>query len=269
MIERRHIISFVVATLSVFTMGIAAQAKEPLEDSINRVHKKRSNWRLDSILRDDFEDNYREDEVAGWQAFLESTGSQSIGSASGGRLADAREIPKDNSVYIRKNRDGIFGTDETVAILQWLAHSMQIRYPGTVPMVIGDLSRKGGGSFKPHLSHQSGRDVDIGYYLAGNTKAKRFKHATRQNFDLEKNWAMVELLLKTGRVQYLFIDRKLHKLLFEKALEMGWNEEETRKLFEAPIGRRPKSGIIRHVKGHINHIHVRFHCPSNDKSCVN
>ena len=107
----------------------------------------------------------------------------------------------------------------------------------------------------------------MGYYFTGNKRVTHFKTATRQDMDAEKTWTYLELLLSTGQVQYFFIDRKLHTLLFEQALEMGWSEDEARDLFEAPIGKAKRSGIIRHISGHKHHLHVRFRCPEDDERC--
>ena len=200
--------------------------------------------------------------VAEWEAFLDDTPTLSVGSPSRGKLRHGRKLAKEGVGYVRKNDKAAFGTNESVAIIIWLAIRMHAVYPGTVPMVVGDISAEGGRKLPPHASHQSGRDVDLGYYFKDNQYLRRFKNVSRDTMDAEKNWTLIELMLSTQKVQYLFIDRRLHKPLYKEALNRGWSEEELKELFEAPMGARHKHGIIRHQKGH-----VRFTCPESDEDC--
>lgn len=257
-----------------------AEADLPLFEEVFRAQKPdppapagAENWTLDRVISDDILD---EDAVemppppnpaVAWRSLMLGSRSQSVGKSSNGRLKRGRQMPKRGDGFLRKNDKAAWGTDETVALLSWAAMEMTRRFPGTVPMVIGDLSDEDGGRLRPHLSHQSGRDADIGYYFVGNKKLGHFKTATRENLDVEKNWTLIELLIATGQVKYFFIDRRFHKILYKQALEMGWTETEARALFEAPIGKAKKSGVIRHIPGHKHHLHVRFRCPEDDERC--
>jgi hypothetical protein len=255
------------ADLPLFEEIFLAQKPEPPAPS------GQENWTLDRVISDDIDDQDvvemppPPDPAVAWRTLMLGSRSQSIGKSSKGRLSHGRRMPKRGDGFMRKNDKAAWGTDETVALLSWAATEMTRRFPGTVPMVVGDLSDEDGGRLRPHLSHQSGRDADIGYYFIGNKKLGHFKTATRENLDVEKNWTLIELMLSTGQVQYLFIDRRFHKLLFRQALVMGWTEEEARRLFEAPIGKARKSGIIRHIPGHKHHLHVRFRCSHGDDRC--
>ena len=51
-------------------------------------------------------------------------------------------------------------------------------HPGTKRLPVGDLSRRRGGFFPPHVSHQNGRDADIGFYLRKGHNTKYLKYAT-------------------------------------------------------------------------------------------
>lgn len=202
-----------------------------------------------------------------WRSYMNGEDSESVGKPNNGRLLGGRLMPADGRGWIRKNDKGPYGTDETVAMLIWVCRRMVSMYPGTVPLVIGDLSRQRGKKLRPHASHQSGRDVDIGYYFVDNEVLRRFKNASRKTMDVEKTWTLIDLLLSTGQIEYLFIDRKLQPPLYEEAGRRGWSEEELKELFEAPLGKGYRRGIIRHQKGHRHHIHVRFHCDSGDARC--
>jgi murein endopeptidase len=133
--------------------------------------------------------------------------------------------------------------------------------------LIGNLSLEKGGRLRPHASHRSGRDVDIGYYFRDNEYCRSFVDASPDTLDVEKTWTLIELLLSTSQVEYLFVDRTLQGPLYEEALRRGWAESELQELFEAPVGARSRCGIIRHSRGHKHHLHVRFKCAKNDDRC--
>jgi murein endopeptidase len=202
-----------------------------------------------------------------WEQYLDGQSTQSIGKPNHGYLRNGRFLPRTGPGFQRKNDKAPYGTDEAVAIILWVCERMTELYPGTVPVVVGNLSKEGGGKLRPHASHQAGRDADLGYYFADNESVRHFKDANRNNLDVEKSWSLIELLLSTERVEYLFIDRSLQSLFYDEALQRGWAEEELRALFEAPVGEYKRHGIIRHSKGHRHHLHVRFKCAKNDDRC--
>jgi murein endopeptidase len=206
-------------------------------------------------------------ESTDWTAFKDGSDTRSVGKASGGRLPNGRRLPAEGRGLVRKNDKAPYGTDETVALLLWAGDQMVTLYPGTVPMVVGDLSREGGGRLKPHASHQTGRDADLGYFQKENRYYRQFSETTLDSIDVEKTWTLLELLLSSRQVDYMFIDRRLHKALYEEASRRGWPEAELKQLFEAPVGNSPRTGLIRHQKGHLNHFHVRFRCDPSDEQC--
>ena len=208
-----------------------------------------------------------EESLGNWLDFLADLPSRSIGKASRGSLSHGRFLPKKGVGYRRKNDKAAYGTDESIAIVLWACLEISRLYPGTVPVVIGDLSTETGGKLRPHSSYQSGRDVDIGYYFTDNRPVRHFMTATSKNLDIEKTWTFFELLLSTDKIQYMFVDYRVQRYLFREAQRRGWQEDELSSLFEAPLGARKKGGIIRHIRGHRHHVHVRFHCPEGDTEC--
>ena len=202
-----------------------------------------------------------------WEQYLEEQSTQSIGKPNHGYLRNGRFLPRTGPGFRRKNDKAPYGTNEAVAIILWVCERMTELYPGTVPVIVGNLSKEGGGKLRPHASHQSGRDADLGYYFIDNERVRHFKDAERDNLDVEKSWSLIELLLSTEQVEYLFIDRSLQILFYDEALKRGWAEEELRPLFEAPLGEYKRQGIIRHSRGHRHHLHVRFKCAKNDDRC--
>lgn len=226
------------------------------------------------VLPDDLGDEETDSESkkllesrSGWRYFLAYDDSEAIGKASGGALQNGREMPAEGRGFVRKNDKAIYGTDESVAVTMWALGRITEVFTGTAPAVVGDLSRQGGGRLKPHLSHQNGRDIDLGYYLNDNAASNHFVTVDANSMDLIKTWKLIDLLLSTGRVELMLIDRSLHRALYDSALELGWSEQDLDELFEAPVGNGKRQGVIRHSPGHKHHFHVRFKCPEKDKRC--
>lgn len=189
--------------------------------------------------------------------------AESHGKPAEGGLEDGARLPKRGAGFFHIGKHP-FGTDETVTYTQYAAWVVAKLFPGTAPVVVGDISRDGGGRLPPHRSHRSGRDVDIGYYARANKKLRWFK-ALEDELDSAKTWTLVEALLRTGAIQYIFIDRGIQEQLYRHARAEGWDEATLDAIFQYPGGR--KRTIIRHVRGHRNHLHVRFRCPAEDEEC--
>jgi murein endopeptidase len=122
-------------------------------------------------------------------------------------------------------------------------------------MLVHDLSRRWGGRFRPHKSHRRGVDVDIRLQLS--PPSKKYLRATPRTLDLPATWLIVEKLLETRDVVYIFVDYRLQWALHRHAQENGASAEHLA-AFQYPLGRHRRQGIIRHTKGHADHIHVRF-----------
>jgi len=153
---------------------------------------------------------------------------------------------------------GQSATPETVAAIQAAVATVVADFPGTAPLVIGDISRPRGGHLRPHVSHQSGRDADIGYYFKGRRPREHFARVTSRNLDRARTWALIWALVSGEKVQYIFIDRRIQRWLRPYARdEAKVPKEQLVKIF----GRSAHSGIIRHDRGHRNHMHVRFRSP--------
>ena len=108
--------------------------------------------------------------------------------------------------------------------------------------------------------------MDLGYILTSGGDAKRWKRADEDNFDAEKNWALVRALVETGEVQKIFISAQLQRLLRPVAREQLSDEEFAR--YFRVRGQDPEhSPIIGHEDGHRDHMHVRFRCESGNHRC--
>lgn len=175
----------------------------------------------------------------------------------GTEMSDGVQMPK-GVAYVLKAPGNAWGTPRTVGVLREAIRTYARSQNG--PKVrVGDISRPGGGPFPPHLSHRQGRDVDIGYILSGARKNDKYFHAaTAVNLDRDRTWGLVEALLATEEVAYIFMDYELQKLLYVHAEVQGVSSDRLGRLFQYPNGRRASRGKVRHWKGHRGHFHVRF-----------
>nr|WP_263429882.1 penicillin-insensitive murein endopeptidase [Nannocystis pusilla] len=175
-----------------------------------------------------------------------------------GVLAQGVKLPPGPG-YVVKNEDHAWGTPRTIRLLQESIRAYTRGGRGGPKVHVGDISLHGGGVFPPHLSHRHGRDIDIGYVLRGtDADVTRFITADRDNLDVARSWALIEAVLATGQVHYVFMDYGLQKLFYEHAVAAGVAPQRLNDVFQYPRGEGASAGVIRHWRGHRNHFHVRF-----------
>lgn len=185
-----------------------------------------------------------------------SLGSMSLGLPNGGRLINAVQLPEDPR-WVRVDPAHAFGTRETVDYLVRSMGRLFEVFPDTPPIFVGHVSAESGGYLKPHKSHQSGRDVDLGFvYRDGG---KWYQRGTQANLDLPRTWALVRALITETDPQFILIDHSIQAWLYDYALSIGEDPEWLKDLFKGTPGVRP--AMIRHAKGHATHLHVRFYNP--------
>ena len=201
-----------------------------------------------------------------------SVGFPNAGHLEGGkRWTDtkfARHLP-------RHAKDAMFGMPGLVALLQNAAKSVAKSFPKSV-LTVGDISAREGGPLSGHHSHQSGRDVDVGFYITndrgkpvltekfvafdGEGHSGADKHLS---FDDARNWAFVAALLTDGRaeVRTIFVASWL----------------KARLLREAARAKAPKELIERasammmqppNAEPHDDHFHVRIGCVASQRGAV-
>ncbi|MEO7329856.1 MAG: penicillin-insensitive murein endopeptidase [Minicystis sp.] len=186
-----------------------------------------------------------------------SLGSISVGRAHAGLLFNGVQMPHGEH-WILLDPSRAYGTKETVDALAHCIERVNEKLPGAPPLPIGHISAQSGGHLNPHLSHQSGRDVDIGYYFKAGA-ARQFVRAGDTNLDFARTWALVKAALKETPVEMIFMDSSIQRPLAAWAASHGEDPDYVDQVFQS----RGKNGAapIRHVKGHVNHIHFRFHNP--------
>lgn len=182
-------------------------------------------------------------------------------------LAGGVQMPLDGTTFRLRRPQNAWGKPLMVEALQAASTAVQASFPLGATVMIGDLSKNGGGCLPPHKSHRGGLDVDVGYYLRGGVEPKTLADATGETLDADRSWQFLKALLASGRVQYAFVHYKLQPALYDAALRAGETPESLHKLIQYP---RPPEKVletpIRHLDGHDDHVHLRLTC--GDEACA-
>ena len=190
------------------------------------------------------------------RADIASLGSMSIGRTNGGALVAGVRMPAGEHWELVS--PGLaWGTQETVDALAHAIDAVAARFPDTPKAFVGNISTKNGGHFHPHVSHQSGRDVDLGYYL---TEGHRwYATANGSNLDRPRTWHLVRTLIADSDIDLILVDRQIQKLLKAYALGIGEDPAWLDDVFQ--VGGKSPRPLIFHAKGHASHLHIRFYNP--------
>lgn len=183
-------------------------------------------------------------------------GPMAIGQAHGGVLVAGVQMPTGPSWEL-VSPGFSWGTKETVDGLAHAIDSVAARFPNTPKAFIGNISAQRGGHLPPHVSHQSGRDVDLGYYLSEGHRW--YATANGANLDRPRTWHLVRTLVADSDVDLILIDRDVQKILKAYARDIGEDPAWLDQIFQ--VGGRNPRPIIFHAKGHAIHLHIRFYSP--------
>lgn len=193
-------------------------------------------------------------------------GGISIGKASRGRLVRGVELPERPDLYTRRKPEESFGSTHTITQLMAAVTRFRHETGFNRAVVIGGISKARGGRFRPHKSHQSGRDIDIRMPLTAAGEGK--KHVGPGDIDWRATWRLIHAFLVGGEVEYVFLEHALQKRLYKAARESGATKEQLALWLQWPNKPKTNKGVIRHVKGHVVHFHVRIRCAETEKFCV-
>jgi murein endopeptidase len=198
----------------------------------------------------------------------EGTSSESIGAPSSGSLQGAVPMVEGPGRVLKMIPWKSWGTAHTVALLDQTLRKWGQR-KGVQPVLVGNMAARTGGKLEPHSTHQSGRDVDIGYMQKlPEGEELNWREMNAQNLDAAETWELLKLLRSTGQVEVIFIDTKLQKLLYEHAVKHGTvPKDELPRWMEYPRSPPQRRALIQHVAGHVDHIHVRFACQAHERRC--
>ncbi|MGC8494831.1 MAG: penicillin-insensitive murein endopeptidase [Syntrophobacteraceae bacterium] len=153
-------------------------------------------------------------------------------------------------------KNNTYTTPELAGAVLDAVQAVRAKFPGTCDLVIGEFSKKGGGFFPPHVSHQNGRDVDIGLYAKDNRPLENLIPMNRDNLDAGKTLFLIQSLVASQRVQYIFLGRSVQKILYDYGLSHGYSRAYLNRLFGEVPG-----ALVEAWPGHINHMCVRFFTP--------
>ncbi len=170
---------------------------------------------------------------------------------SGKRYKLVRLEPGDGFVLANKKR--AWGTRLAVYQLSRIMAMYQQRFPKEMPVIVRDMSKKGGGLLSGHNSHIDGRDVDIPLIL---NKVGKITSETVRTVDAEKTWFLVQTLVNTCDTEFIFVDRKIQKILIDHAVTSGYPAKMLDLIFQYPS--KKMKGLVLHWPKHKDHLHVRF-----------
>lgn len=203
---------------------------------------------------------------------------RSVGSPTSGRLVGGGHLEESAALRVSPAyaaADVRWGLEGLVNLVDRAARMVRMRYPDAV-LTVGHMSRPGGGEVDRHVSHESGRDVDIQFYIRGQTgKPLLSDHFVPFRgdgaavswpgafFDDARNWALVAALLSDGRVRitHIFVAAPLRARLLAYAERIG--ALTSVRVHAAELMAQPHG-----VLPHDDHFHVRIACPSGMEGCI-
>jgi len=203
---------------------------------------------------------------------LAANRSYSIGTTRDGYLIGGLPLTAAEGIAPRPisvQRDAIYGTDALVAALGRAGRAVARRWPGST-LWAGDLSGPRGGDLPGHQSHNSGRDADLAFYmrdprgaLDDSPRLARVGanlQAGARHFDVARNWALVEALLRDSlvQVQWLFVADHLRAALLEHGEAAGADPEVLRRA--RAVLRQPRDS-----SPHAEHFHLRIYCGLDER----
>jgi murein endopeptidase len=197
-----------------------------------------------------------------------SLGYPNAGKLVGGRRF--RETPFMVRVPDHVNSRVRWALPAMISVLDRASRIVARKFPGSV-LEVGELSRREGGRISSHLSHQNGRDADVGFYqvdLDGEfVRAQRFVRFIGSGdshddptvrFDEKRNWAFVRAVLEDPHyeVRQIFIYAPLRARLLAYAAKVHAPRELRMKAARAMM--QPVNALP-----HDDHFHVRISCPAD------
>ncbi|MEW5743241.1 MAG: penicillin-insensitive murein endopeptidase [Myxococcota bacterium] len=188
-----------------------------------------------------------------------SLGSISVGLAEAGRVMNAVQLEPGDAWQL-VTPESAWGTQEAIDALKLVARRVRDTFPTAPPLRVNHIGKKDGGYLRPHQSHQSGRDVDLGFYYQPGVDLQALKKRREHSIDLGANWALIRALATEVDVQFILVDRRVQKVLYEYALSIGEDKAWLDSLFNAGA-----DSLVRHARRHRDHFHVRFFAPRSQE----
>jgi penicillin-insensitive murein endopeptidase len=158
-----------------------------------------------------------------------------------------------------------------VAALTRIAAKLQAEDPTAPPLVFGDLSAPHGGKIPRHMSHRTGRDVDLLWYVTtpsgapvrnpgfvrvgSDGLAPLYDTGAYLRLDVERQWRLIKELMVSDEigVQFLFVSTDVEALLIDYAIAKG--EDPILVWRAATVMLQPGDSAP-----HDDHLHLRIAC---------
>lgn len=187
--------------------------------------------------------------------------TESVGHPWNGRLVNGEALPEGAGYRIRRPHRA-YGASHVVEHLQRAIAGVRAMYD-VHTLAIGDLSAANGGKIGDHHSHQSGLDVDVGFYFhrVPDGYPDTFV-AANSDLDLDATWALLTAFVRSTEldtgVQMIFLDYDVQERLYKFARKRGTPDADLEAIFQYPRGKDTLAGLVRHWPHHADHLHVRF-----------
>jgi hypothetical protein len=173
------------------------------------------------------------------------------------------QLPDRPSLYRRWDPRRSWATPELAELIVEATAQVALDFPDSDPVFVGDISVEKGGPLPPHRYHSDGRSVDLGLFVNGRQPPNGFVEVAPADLDVERQWALIEAFLATGRVEHILIDQAHVNRLVSWLRETGrLSEAEIARVFPPPDADRlwAMTGIVRSAARHRDHMHVRLRC---------
>ena len=172
------------------------------------------------------------------------------------------QLPQKEGLYLRWDRTRSYGSNLIVQTLAEVGERLAFERPNDEPLLIGDLSQRGGGHMYGHITHNLGVDADIGLYTGqGKQPLGGFLDVRSSDLDLDATWALIRALLDTDKVAFILLDQSHIDALREHLLvDLQLDADVVDPIFPEPDVRLPwdSRGVVRHAPEHSSHLHVRI-----------
>ena len=186
-----------------------------------------------------------------WVKDPQSLGSISVGFAEAGRLINGVQLePGEGWTVVVP--EAAFGTEELIRALAAAASEVHAKFPSSPALRVNHIGKKEGGHLRPHVSHQSGRDVDLGFFYRDGVSPGAVHGPREKLIDPGANWALVRALVTHADVQVILVDRRVQKVLYDYALATGEDRAWLDRLFHAGA-----DSLLQHARRHRDHFHLR------------
>ncbi|MFA5922038.1 MAG: penicillin-insensitive murein endopeptidase [Methylococcaceae bacterium] len=138
-------------------------------------------------------------------------------------------------------RERQWGHPSVIKAIYWVATEFNATHPDR-PVVISDISKKGGGRLDPHKSHKKGLDVDI-LLVPRKSTMKNVTVKTLDKYDQQVTKELIELFLNNPYITVQII------WLADPDIEAYFEEQRGIKIVHSDLGKKD---------AHMDHFHIRF-----------